>query len=199
MSHHPRDLAPRTDAGDLPASSHEPSTSHRHDGWTPQRQAAFLEALAATHSVSAAAREVGMSRQSAYRLRARLRGQPFDCAWEAAFRTAYDALLEVAMERAINGVEVPHFHDGTLIHLSRQHDERLTLALLAMRPACRSASLPSWHPGSAYGRDDFRALLARVATGPADWSEAEGEGPGDGLAQHLLEDPSDWRRYRDEG
>jgi len=103
------------------------------------------------------------------------------------------------MERAIDGVEVPHFHEGTLIHLSRQYDERLTLALLAMRPACRSASLPSWHPGRAYGRDDFRALLTRVATGPADWGDGEGEGAPDGLAPPLPTDLTDWRRYREEG
>ena len=197
MAHHPRDLAPRPDAGDLPASSFQPSPE-RHDGWTAQRQAAFLEALAATHSVSAAARQVGLSRQSAYKLRARLRGQPFDLAWEAAFRTAYDALLEAAMERAINGVEVPHFHEGALVHVSRQFDERLTLALLAMRPASGRAALPSWHPARDYDRDDFPALLARVVTGPAEWSDGEGEGSGDADAQPLLEDPADWRRYRDE-
>ncbi|MFM5885900.1 MAG: hypothetical protein ACKOQ3_11370 [Novosphingobium sp.] len=39
--------------------------------WTPQRQQAFLQALHATRSVSAAADHAGMSRQSAYRLRTR--------------------------------------------------------------------------------------------------------------------------------
>jgi len=43
--------------------------------------AEFLRQLAATHSVSAAARSVGMSRQSAYKLRDRLKGEPFDIAW----------------------------------------------------------------------------------------------------------------------
>ncbi|MEJ5976741.1 hypothetical protein WG901_08860 [Novosphingobium sp. PS1R-30] len=40
--------------------------------WTDEKTVAFIEALAATASVSAAAAKVGMSRQSAYRLRARL-------------------------------------------------------------------------------------------------------------------------------
>lgn len=175
----------------------QPSTPQRHDGWTPQRQAAFLEALASTHSVSAAARQVGMSRQSAYQLRARLRGEPFDLAWDAAFRTAYDALAEAAMERALNGVEVPHFHKGELIHLSRRYDERLTLGLLARRPTVRRREHPSWHPASEYERDDFPALLHRVAHGPEAWLAQDGA-PEPAPADLNVEDLADWRRYRDE-
>ena len=59
--------------------------------------AEFLRQLAATHSVSRAARAVGMSRQSAYKLRNRLKGQPFDIAWEAAFRQGYDNLAHTAL------------------------------------------------------------------------------------------------------
>src|SRR5688572_23878445 len=104
-----------------------PGPGERHDGWTPSRQARFLRELAATHCVAGAARAVGMSRQSAYKLRHRLRGQPFDVAWQCAFRRLYDALAEAALERALNGVEVPHFHKGELVHVSRRFDERLTV------------------------------------------------------------------------
>lgn len=37
----------------------------RTDGWTPQRQRAFIEVLADTGSVSAAAEAVGLSREAA--------------------------------------------------------------------------------------------------------------------------------------
>ncbi|GAB5348881.1 hypothetical protein [Alteriqipengyuania sp. 357] len=43
----------------------------RRDGWSPWRQCAFLAQLYFTGSVAAAARRVGMSRASAYRLRER--------------------------------------------------------------------------------------------------------------------------------
>ena len=43
----------------------------RRDGWTVERQRAFMAALHATRSVSKAARAVGMSRETAYRLRER--------------------------------------------------------------------------------------------------------------------------------
>lgn len=44
----------------------------------------FIATLRRTCNVSAAARSAGMSRQSAYALRARLSGHPFDKAWAAA-------------------------------------------------------------------------------------------------------------------
>ena len=54
----------------------------RSDGWTPARQLAFLETLARTRSVSAAAKSVGMSREGAYRLRAD--AGLFAAAWDRA-------------------------------------------------------------------------------------------------------------------
>lgn len=154
----------------------------RHDGWTRDKQAAFLRALAATHNVSAAAREVGLTRQSAYKLRARLKGEPFDLAWDAAFQSAYDALAEAAMERALKGVEVPHYHKGELVGTSRRYDERLTVALLLMRERRRSLP-PPWHSASAYGRDDLGKLVARVERGPETWDEER---------RAALEEEEDW-------
>nr|WP_166177386.1 hypothetical protein [Altererythrobacter segetis] len=137
--------------------------------WTAPKMAAFLRILSGTHSVSAAARAVGMSRQSAYKLRTRLKGQPFDLAWRCAFRRQYDALAEAALDRALNGVEVPHFHKGELVHTSRRYDERLTVALLAMRlnlapaPGTREYNVEQLAP------DDFEELVDRVENGPETW------------------------------
>jgi hypothetical protein len=145
-----------------------PAAAEAH--WTPQKMAEFLRQLSATQSVAAAARSVGMGRQSAYKLRARLKGQPFDLAWQCAVRRNYDALAEAALERAVNGVEVPHFHKGELIHTSRRYDERLTVALLAMR----GALAPTPYGASAYNpeslpADDFARLVGRVEQGPETW------------------------------
>lgn len=146
--------------------------AQRHDGWTPARQAEFLRELAASHCVSTAARAVGMGRQSAYKLRNRLKGEPFDVAWHAAFRQQYDALAEAMLARAINGVEVPHFYKGELIHTSRRYDERAAVALLALRERL----VPAWPRLRAeeegYGPDDFEALLARVEYGEERWEDA---------------------------
>jgi len=56
---------------------------YRQDGWTPMRQAGFLGGLAETRSVAAAARHVGMTRESAYRLRERFGAESFAAAWDA--------------------------------------------------------------------------------------------------------------------
>jgi hypothetical protein len=137
--------------------------------WTPDKRAAFLRELAATHSVSAAARSVGMSRQSAYRLRTRLRGQPFDVAWRAAFRRKVDALAEALIDRALHGVEVPHFHKGELIHTSRRFDERAAVALLAMRGSF-NAEVPCWQADQLGIRtDNFEALVGEVERGGEEW------------------------------
>ena len=54
--------------------------------WTLPKAMAFLEALAHCGEVAEAARAVGMSRQAAYRLRARLAGGPLDGGFEIARR-----------------------------------------------------------------------------------------------------------------
>lgn len=100
--------------------------------WSARKQAEFLRALAATHSVKAAAKAVGMSRQSAYRLRSRLKGRAFDLAWDEAFSHSYHNLPYVALDRAMNGIEVPHYYKGELVGTSRRYDERLTVALLKL-------------------------------------------------------------------
>jgi len=55
----------------------------RRDGWTPLRQAEFLGLLAETRCVKAAAGRVGISRESAYRLRQRRGAAGFRAAWDA--------------------------------------------------------------------------------------------------------------------
>ncbi len=54
--------------------------------WTRAKALAFLNLLYLGRSVAAAAREVGMSRQSAYRLRERL-GADFAAVWREAQRS----------------------------------------------------------------------------------------------------------------
>jgi len=56
----------------------------RADGWTAERQVAFLAALAGTRSVTAAAHAAGMSRESAHRLRNRRNGALFAHLWDLA-------------------------------------------------------------------------------------------------------------------
>lgn len=74
---------PRRKAPRVPPFYPVPTRSRR-DGWTVQRQADFLGYLAETGSVMGACEAVGMSRNSAYRLRARRGAESFAAAWDAA-------------------------------------------------------------------------------------------------------------------
>lgn len=105
----------------------------RHDGWTPEKQVAFIEALAESGCVDEACKRVGMGRASAYALRARPDAIAFRLAWEAALDHAIRALTDAAFSRALNGVSRPVFYKGELIGERRYYDERLTMFLLRYR------------------------------------------------------------------
>ena len=79
----PRPRPPRRRLPRAPAF-YPVSTRSRRDGWTVQRQADFLGMLAETGSVMGACEAVGMSRNSAYELRARPGAESFAAAWDAA-------------------------------------------------------------------------------------------------------------------
>jgi hypothetical protein len=77
----------------------------REDGWTFERQATFLMALAETGLVSAACKIAEMSPASAYALRREARGVAFHLGWQAAHLLARDRLEDILLEAAITGVE----------------------------------------------------------------------------------------------
>lgn len=66
--------------------------------WTGRKALAFLDAIAAGESAAAAARAVGMSRQSAYRLRARVGGE-FAHGWSLALRAGRERRLRERLAR----------------------------------------------------------------------------------------------------
>ena len=105
----------------------------RHDGWTVERQIAFIEKLADCGSVTAAAKHVGMSRESARKLRRRYRARDFRDAWDAALDCGYAEVEEAAMERSKKGVARPVFYQGEQVGEWRHFDERLTMFLLRFR------------------------------------------------------------------
>jgi len=112
----------------------------RADGWTPERQLRFIEALAESGCVEEACRFVGKSKQSAYRLRMRPEAQAFRLAWDAAIDLAIRVLSDACLGRAIHGIEVPHYFQGELIGTHRRYDNRLAQFLLRYRDPLRYAA-----------------------------------------------------------
>ena len=117
-----------------------------------------------------------MSRQSAYALRSRLKGKAFDIAWDQAFTQSYCNLPYAALERAMNGYEVPHYHKGELIGTSRRYDERLTVALLKLISGTNGLAV-SAPPGMAarLGKrfDELLDEIAVAGEGAVDVAEEE--------------------------
>ena len=116
----------------------------RHDGWTPERQHSFITALAETGCVTEAAKSVGMSPRSAYRLRARAEANIFRQAWDIALDYAIRNLTDAAMSRALHGVARPVFYKGEQVGERRYYDERLTQYLLRYRDPVRYGA---WRDG----------------------------------------------------
>ena len=104
----------------------------RYDGWTEEKQRRFIEVLADTGLVSAAARAVGMSRETAYRLRRSAHGAAFARAWDAARHHAGGLVEDIAFERAFEGVEHNVYDEnGEVVCTKRVYNDRLLMWLLS--------------------------------------------------------------------
>lgn len=118
----------------VPAFSPVPIRT-RADGWTPERQAAFLAQLAITRSVCEAARRVGMARETAYRLRAKPGAESFAAAWDAVLGKSNIGRRKVTAEerarRAMEGLLKPHIYAGRHAGTARKFDASALLGHLA--------------------------------------------------------------------
>jgi hypothetical protein len=106
----------------------------RANGWTPRRQRDFIAALAITGVVARAAKAVGMTRQSAQKLRDRPGAESFADAWDIAMMIGYDRNYEAVLDRARNGIARPVMYKGKQIGIRYTPDYRLALAALDSHP-----------------------------------------------------------------
>ncbi|MEG3088066.1 hypothetical protein [Sphingomonas sp. PB4P5] len=113
--------------------------AQREDGWTPDKQVAFITALAECGCIAEACKAVGMARVSAYRLRADPHAAGFRAAWENALDYAVRRIADNAFSRALHGVSWPIFYHGEQIGERIRHDERLVMFLLRTRDPLRYA------------------------------------------------------------
>jgi hypothetical protein len=144
----------------------------RLDGWTVDRQRAFLEALADTGCVTPAARSVGMSPESAYRLRRKPGAEAFGKAWDGAIAHGIKKLTDIALERAITGTPSEVWFKGEHVGTRPVFSERLLTFLLTFHnPRIYTAAastndrptdlLRSW-------MSPFRKLLNQISRDPED-------------------------------
>lgn len=103
----------------------------RADGWSPQKQVAFIEALADTGCVEQAADRVGMSCASCYALRRSPGAEGFAAAWDSAIAQAARMLVDLAFDRAIHGSDEPVFDkEGERVGRRMRQNDRLLMFLL---------------------------------------------------------------------
>lgn len=127
------------ESSELDAHGHDPSAyewvpvlrKRRKDGWTPERQRAFIGALSDSGVVMEAARSVGMSDAAAYKLRRAPGAESFAAAWDAALQTASGRLVDIAFDRAINGIDdVVVDKEGRHLYTKRKYNDRLLMFLI---------------------------------------------------------------------
>ena len=95
---------------------------------TDEKADAFIEQLARTGSVTAAAEQVGLGRTQLYeRRRTRKR---FAAAWNKALAIGVERLHDDAMRRALEGDERPIVRGGEILGTERRFDNRLLQFLL---------------------------------------------------------------------
>ena len=152
-----------------PPPAPAPAQGARHDGWTPDRQRGFCEAIAEGETVAVACARVGMAVSSAYALRRRATGATFALAWDGARLLGRERLGDALHERAIAGVtETIERPDGSVVTRHR-YDNRL--ATMMLHRADRQAAAQDGAAGQAARLvaaefDAFLDLLDREA-GPA--------------------------------
>lgn len=113
----------------------------RRDGWTAERQRAFIVRLALCGSVNAAAQAVGMTRRSAYKLLERPGAESFAAAWETALGCGRQSRLDHAIEHALLGEVRPVFYRGRKCGERVRFREGLTIAVLNVMAAERAVAV----------------------------------------------------------
>lgn len=120
-----------------------PSYRPRHDGWTLARTKTFLATLRQTGCVRDACRVIGMSNNSAYRLRQR--DPDFARHWQEALVDARRGLVAVAHERAVVGRETVIIRQGQEVERRIQPSDSM-LALLIKQGKLGGENAGQQHP-----------------------------------------------------
>lgn len=157
-----------------------PMQRKRRNGWTPAKQRAFIAALCQWGSAAAAARAVGMSARSAYRLLDKDHSLSFARAWDRAVDMARERLRADSLGRALHGSFVPVYRKGRLVRVEHRRNDRLAVALLSGRDEQSIAEVAQRRRTGAERRSmskqtyrDYDSARAAVAAANAAWEDAQ--------------------------
>jgi hypothetical protein len=164
-----------------------PRRRQRRNGWTEKRQRAFIGALAKCGSVSAAAKAIGMTARSAYRLLDAEGADDFARAWDEALDIGMARLRCDALERAIAGAWVPVYRRGKLVKVEHRKNDRLAIAMLGGRPTDVETYRRTAVSRREYRLDMAQLDAARVARNRRiEEAEAEYQAEADRLVETVI-------------
>ena len=112
-----------------------PQQRKRRIGWDGPRQRAFVASLARNPSIGFAARAVGMSPQSFYRLIERPGAEPFAKAVDLAIDHGLARLRASGGRRGLGEDAVPVFRRGRHVRTELRRNDRLAIAILRQASA----------------------------------------------------------------
>ena len=139
-----------------------PQLRKRRIGWDARRQRAFVALLAHTPSIGFAARKVGMSPQSYYRLVAKPGAESFAKAVDLAIDHGLMQLRLTSVGRGVGEDAVPVFRRGRHVRTELRRNDRLAIALLRQAASdpdrMRHAAQLRWR-----GKQERGALEAECA------------------------------------
>ena len=110
-----------------------PRLRKRRNGWTEDTQRLFILALSECGCVAHAARVVGKSARTAYRLLEADGADSFAAAWDNAIALGVERLRADVMGRAVDGAWVPVVRRGVLVRFEHRRNDRLATSLLSGR------------------------------------------------------------------
>jgi hypothetical protein len=172
---------------DIPDADDLAHPKERHDGWSPDKQVVFLEALARTGNVKAAARYAGLSRESAYKLRRRPDARAFARAWDAAIIHARDIFQDELMDKGLNGWSEAVWHQGEEVGTRERWSAPLFLAALGRLDKMADGLDLAGKPARV-AAEKFDDLLEGIGNGD-DCAELVEEIDGSGRPAGLSSDP----------
>lgn len=110
-----------------------PRQTRRVSGLNPMKQRAFIAHLAASGSVTMAARATGNSAAAWYALRRASGAEQFAAAWDNAIEAGARRVLDTLVEHAIHGTPETLIQNGEVILERRRYNHRAMMWIVAHR------------------------------------------------------------------
>lgn len=108
-----------------------PRQVKRKNGFTPERQRAFILALATCGNVRTACKAINCSNHAMWKLRSAAGAESFSAAWENATQRGARRVLDVMMDNALNGTPEYLYQNGQLVAERRRFNTRAQMWIVA--------------------------------------------------------------------